>query len=90
MVAVPASDQHAECFASWREAMRDPDPQRGFQETILQLCATQVVDRGYTTAMLSGRGLDAERSEYDRALLVCCSIGRKRQGRCGRGSGREI
>ena len=70
LVAETYANQHAECFASWREAMRDPDPRRAFRETILRLCATQVVDRGYTTAILSGRGLDAERAEHGRALIV--------------------
>ncbi len=70
LVTATYADQHAECSASWRGAMQDPDPSRAFRETILRLCATQVVDRGYTTAVLSGRGLAAERAEYDRGLTV--------------------
>ncbi|MFF5076038.1 TetR/AcrR family transcriptional regulator [Actinoplanes sp. NPDC000266] len=70
LVAEAYADQHAECSASWLEAARDPDPARAFRETIRRLCATQVVDRGYTTAVLAGHGMAAERAEYDRALTT--------------------
>ncbi|XVU28377.1 TetR/AcrR family transcriptional regulator [Actinoplanes sp. CA-054009] len=70
LVAETYADQHAECSASWRAAARDPDPARALGETIRRLCATQVVDRGYTTAILGGHGMAAERAEYDRALTT--------------------
>ncbi|MEV0713168.1 helix-turn-helix domain-containing protein [Asanoa sp. NPDC050611] len=70
LVAETYADQHAECAASWRQVVRDSDPARALRDTILRLCATQVVDRGYTAAILGGRGLEDERMEYDRALTV--------------------
>ncbi|PRY21987.1 TetR/AcrR family transcriptional regulator [Pseudosporangium ferrugineum] len=70
LVAQTYADRHAQCSASWHEAARDPDPARAFRETILRLCAAQVVDRGYTTAVLSGQGLDIDRADYDRALSL--------------------
>ncbi|WP_232323783.1 TetR/AcrR family transcriptional regulator [Catenuloplanes japonicus] len=69
LVAEAFADQYADCAAFHRAALRDSDPGRAFRSVVVQLCGSQVKDRGFTTAyvaaLTSGRGLDRERREAE-------------------------
>ncbi|MGW7520205.1 TetR/AcrR family transcriptional regulator [Streptomyces sp. NPDC054796] len=48
------ADQLATCVATIDEAQAAPDPWQSFCAVIERLCATNVVDRGFATAFLTG------------------------------------
>jgi AcrR family transcriptional regulator len=68
------AEQHKECSDCFGRALADPDPGRGFRAYAKMLCASQVVDKGYTAAlvqaMLTGEGMDRERAEGERVALA--------------------
>ncbi|MFD7431950.1 TetR/AcrR family transcriptional regulator [Streptomyces sp. NPDC059818] len=53
LVTEAFSEQLALCVAVLDEALRDPDPWRGFCSLIEKVCAMQATDRGFTAAFLS-------------------------------------
>ncbi|MEU8701268.1 helix-turn-helix domain-containing protein [Streptomyces sp. NPDC048680] len=53
LVTEAFSEQLAVCVAVLDEALRDPDPWRGFCSLIEKVCAMQATDRGFTAAFLS-------------------------------------
>lgn len=66
LVAEAFSEQLAVCVAALDDALRDPDPWRGFRTLIEKVCAMQATDRGFTAAFLS-RFPDAVDFEGQRA-----------------------
>lgn len=76
LVTEAFSEQLAVCVSALDDALRDPDPWRGFCAFIEKVCAMQATDRGCTAAFLS-RFPDAvdfddrrTRAEEDIARLV--------------------
>lgn len=53
LITAAFAEQLAYCEAALDEALRDPDPWRGFRAVIQKVCAMQAVDRGFTAAFLS-------------------------------------
>ncbi|MFJ9427312.1 TetR/AcrR family transcriptional regulator [Streptomyces sp. NPDC101249] len=54
LVRAAFDEQLGLCAAAFEEALADPDPGRGLYALLEQVCATQVTDRGFGTAFMTG------------------------------------
>ncbi|MGW6648746.1 TetR family transcriptional regulator [Streptomyces sp. CB02130] len=70
------TEQLTECAGALDEALKDPDPWRGFCTVLRKVCAMQAADRGFTHAFLARFPGDTayagerDRAEEGLALLV--------------------
>jgi AcrR family transcriptional regulator len=74
LIAGAHTSQWEECLAVHAELLRSPHPERALGRLVHQLCACQISDKGYTKAyvdaVITGHGLDRERSATDRVVAT--------------------
>lgn len=68
LLAAASGEQASLCRGALEAALHDPDPWRGFARTIEMVCATDGLDRRFTSVYVTGAGEDRVRAELEGAF----------------------